>query len=317
MKYKKVVYRELATIFILVISAFVLVTAVASGLPCACGDICANETGWWRDGGDFNASNTPIQHAVDNATVGETICVKDGTYNENVDVNKRLTIRSENGTANCIVNASNSNDHVFHVTADYVNISGFTVQNATVGGKAGISLYRVEHCNISDNNASNNYYGIWLYDSSNNNTLTGNNASYNDEFGIWLRDSSNNNTLTGNNASYNDLKGIFLSLSSHYNNLTNNTATSNNKDGIFLEYSDHNRLIGNTATGHKPPGGSFEVLILDGGYWEQQGELSFYNYETLQLPLTHDAGTFTLRLSQHGHDAAYVDYVALKKDDTL
>ncbi|MBK5189941.1 MAG: right-handed parallel beta-helix repeat-containing protein [Methanosarcinales archaeon] len=105
--------------------------------------------------------------------------------------------------------------------------------------------------------------------------------------------------------------------SSHYNNLTNNTATSNNYDGIFLDNSDHNRLISNTATGHKPLDGSFEVLILNGGDWEQQGELSFYNYETRQLPLTHDAGTFTLRLSQHGHDAAYVDYVALKKDDTL
>lgn len=94
MKGKRVGYREVATILILVISAFVLFTAVASadGLPCACGDICVNETGWWRNGGDFNASNTPIQHAIDNATVGNIICVKDGTYKENVDVNKRLTI---------------------------------------------------------------------------------------------------------------------------------------------------------------------------------------------------------------------------------
>jgi hypothetical protein len=53
---------------------------------CTCGDICVNETGWWRDGGTFNASNTPIHHAIDNATVGDTICVKNGTYNENVDV---------------------------------------------------------------------------------------------------------------------------------------------------------------------------------------------------------------------------------------
>ena len=45
---------------------------------CTCGDICVNETGWWRDGGAFNPSNTPIQHAINNATVGDTICVKDG-----------------------------------------------------------------------------------------------------------------------------------------------------------------------------------------------------------------------------------------------
>jgi len=316
MKGKRVGYREVATILILVISAFVLFTAVASadGLPCACGDICVNETGWWRNGGDFNASNTPIQHAIDNATVGNIICVKDGTYKENVDVNKRLTIRSQNGSASTTVEALNSDDHVFEVTADYVNISGFTVQNATGGDDAGIYLNSTDHCNISGNNASYNNRGIYLYYSSYN-TLTSNNASYNGYYGIYLYYSSYN-TLTNNTASYNGLKGILLS-SSHYNNLTNNTATSNNYDGIFLDNSDHNRLISNTATGHKPLDGSFEVLILNGGDWEQQGELSFYNYETRQLPLTHDAGTFTLRLSQHGHDAAYVDYVALKKDDTL
>ena len=41
-----------------------------------------------------------IQDAVDNATAGDTIIVRDGTYNENVDVKKdRLTVRSENGPA--------------------------------------------------------------------------------------------------------------------------------------------------------------------------------------------------------------------------
>jgi hypothetical protein len=69
----------------------------APGLTCTCGDICVNGTGWWRDGGDFNASGTPLQAAVDKATAGDMICVRDGNYNENVDVNKaHLTIRSEN-----------------------------------------------------------------------------------------------------------------------------------------------------------------------------------------------------------------------------
>ena len=40
-----------------------------------------------------------IQGAVDAASSGDTIIVRDGTYTENVNVNKRLTIRSENGSA--------------------------------------------------------------------------------------------------------------------------------------------------------------------------------------------------------------------------
>ncbi|NAS88752.1 hypothetical protein C4E24_03300, partial [ANME-1 cluster archaeon AG-394-G21] len=132
-------------------------------INCTCGDICVNETGWWRDGSVFIASNTPIQDAIENAAAGETICVKDGTYNENVDVNKSLTIRSENGAASTTVQASNSNDPVFEVTADYVNISGFTVTGATGTSTAGIYLgSSIDHCNISDNNAYNNSYGIFL-----------------------------------------------------------------------------------------------------------------------------------------------------------
>ena len=96
-------------------------------LNCTCGDICVNETGWWRDGSTFAASSTPIQDAVDNATGGDTICVKDGIYHENVDVvTSQLTIQSENGALNCVLNATSPNDHVFNVTADWVNCLLYT-----------------------------------------------------------------------------------------------------------------------------------------------------------------------------------------------
>ena len=120
------------------------------GLNCACGDVCVDTTGWWRDGGAFHPSDTPIQGAIDDATIGETICVKDGTYNENVDVNKTLTIRSENGADSTIVNALDPNDHVFEVTADHVNIIGFTVQNASDYGNAGIYLYNLGYSCCTD-----------------------------------------------------------------------------------------------------------------------------------------------------------------------
>jgi parallel beta-helix repeat protein len=150
---------------------------------------------------------TTIQQAVDLATPGDIIIVRDGTYPENVDVYETVTIQSENGSAKCIVEAANSNDHVFEVTADYVNIRGFTVTNATGDWKSGIYLNGVGHCNISDNNASNNSCnGIYLY-SSRRNTLTGNTANSN-LYGIYLS-SSSNNTLTGNNAS-NNVVGILL-----------------------------------------------------------------------------------------------------------
>ena len=74
---------------------------------------------------------TTIQAAVNASSPGDTITVRDGTYNENVKVNKSVTIQSENSTASCVVKASNSSNHVFNVSADYVNITRLTVQNAT------------------------------------------------------------------------------------------------------------------------------------------------------------------------------------------
>jgi parallel beta-helix repeat protein len=211
---------------------------------------------------------TTIQQAVNTASPGDTIIVRDDTYTENLEVNERLTIRSENGSANCFVDTSDQNDHVFSITADWVNISGFTVKNATGSGKAGIYLGNgVDHCNISSNNATDNHCGIYLFSWSINNTLMGNIANSNNNHGIYLYFSSTN-SLTGNTANSNNQYGIYLYNSStnslmgntardnnygiyfwasNTNNLTGNTANSNNQYGIYLGSSNTNTLTGNTA----------------------------------------------------------------------
>ena len=239
-------------------------------LNCACGDICVNTTGWWRDGGAFNPSDMPIQDAIDNATAGETICVKDGIYTENVDVTKQLTIRSENGADSTIVNALDPNDNVFEVTADHVNIIGFTVKEAP--DSFGIFLSGVNNCTISTNIVSGNSQGIYLTNSiqniianntaknngyngirledSNTNRITGNDASNNVNYhGISLC-TSNNNEIRNNIANSNHFNGIGLWKSSDENIIANNTAKYNGKYGILLKYSNDNKIIANNTAKH-------------------------------------------------------------------
>jgi len=182
-----------------------------------------------------------IQWAVDNASARDTIIVRDSFYVENIDINKpHLTIKSENGSANCVVKAANSNDHIFYVTADNVTIKGFTVIGAA--WKAGVYLHNSNNCRIENVIASNNHNGIRL-DYSSNNTIANNTVS-NNYYGICLF-SSSNNTIANNIVSSNNIGGICLDYSS--NTIANNTV-SNNHNGIRLWYSNNNTIANNTVS---------------------------------------------------------------------
>ena len=166
-----------------------------------------------------------------------------------MDVNKSAIILAENESALTIVQAANSHGDVFKVTADYVNISGFTVNGTD---KAGFYLYDVDCCSISDNNVSNNSKGIYLYSSSNC-VLTGNTAHLNSGTGSYKRDGYG--------------CGIYLNYSSNCT-LTSNTAYSNNGTGfynydsygygIYLNYSSNCTLTSNTVYSNSGSGGSGE-----------------------------------------------------------
>ncbi|MEA1895315.1 MAG: NosD domain-containing protein [Euryarchaeota archaeon] len=185
-----------------------------------------NESGWWRDGGAFNTSTAPIQAAVDAAAAGDAIYVYGGSYTENVDVDTPLITLEGVGADVVIVTAADSDDHVFEVTADRVNLSCFTVTGATDNWKAGIRLRNANYCNISKNNVSNNRNGILMDSCSDNNMLESNTASNNGCHGIYQY-SSDNNTFRNNTANSNSEYGINLWDSSN-NTLTNNKMSGNN-----------------------------------------------------------------------------------------
>ena len=187
---------------------------------------------------------TTIQAAINDASQGDTIIVGDGTYNENVVVNKSVTLRSENGAASTNVNASDSSEHAFNVTVNNVTIDGFNVTGVTSFDMGGIYLGYSNNSIVTNNIVNDNYFGIIL-DHSVNNTLSNNIANDNSYCGLYLYYSSHN-TLD-NNDIYNNDYGIRLYTSSDYNTLTDNTAM-NNTYGMYFSSSDNNTLTGNTAS---------------------------------------------------------------------
>ncbi len=115
------------------------------------------------------------------------------------------------------------------------NCTGVTVENQNVSdGSVGIELGFSSNNTMSYNTASNNYYGIYLWDSDCN-TLINNTASSNTNCGIYLEQSISN-TLANNTASSNNVEGIYLEWGSDGTTLSKNTV-SNNFNGIYLSSS--------------------------------------------------------------------------------
>ena len=74
---------------------------------------------------DGGADYTKIQDAINASENGNTIRVFDGTYIENVIVNKSINLIG-NGSEITSIDAKGNGD-VVKITADWVNISGFNV----------------------------------------------------------------------------------------------------------------------------------------------------------------------------------------------
>lgn len=207
------------------------------------------------------ADYATIQEAIDAATAGVTVLVSDGVYTENVNVNKRVIVQSENGYSTTIVVAVNPNDHVIEVLADNVTIDGFTVYGATAGTNypytAGIYLGSgIDNCTIVNNRCGyddthNNVFGISLYDSDNN--LVANNlALENISNGIYLGPFSYNNSITGNTSSGNMHHGMSIATYGNNNTINNNTFSENHSCGLYLDNSSGdyiylNSLINNAS----------------------------------------------------------------------
>jgi parallel beta-helix repeat protein len=203
-----------------------------------------------------------IQDAINNAAQGDTVFVYNGSYVENVIVNKTISLVGENSAATFI--SGGGVGAAVKVTVDDVVISGFTIGNGSLAeGGAGILLYKVASADISYNVIVSSYAGVSLVNSSlstvqsnyvsecnigllmnfsSSNAAEGNTFSSATGAAVYLNRSSNN-TLVGNSISNSDGYGIRLLYSSQ-NNVQGNEITGCN-DGLLLEYSTATTLSDN------------------------------------------------------------------------
>jgi nitrous oxidase accessory protein len=193
-------------------------------------------------GSGENKDFTSIQEAVAAAKTGDTVYVYNGFYTENIYLDKEISVRSISGRPESnIVTAKNPGDHVFHVIANNVTISGFSINGANDTQKAGIYLENSQGIMISNNKLSSNRLGIFL-NSSTTNMLNLNDISEN-EVGILLN-ASGDNWIINNQVKMNSLNGISLETSDG-NHLMGNILNFNTEYGLMLSNSSKNLIYNN------------------------------------------------------------------------
>ena len=209
---------------------------------------------------DGAADYISIQDAIDAANDGDTIQVYNGTYYENIFINKSLKLI---GKDNPVINGHEEMYTVL-MQCSYTNITGFIIQNGKTGIYIGGSK-NITHNNIMNNSIMNNIDGIYLQDSSYNNQIFGNIFEKNAEgihlynstsnkivsntlnnhssYAISLWETSNNNNISKNNINYTD--GITIKRWSNDNIISCNSIKNG---GIKLDYSHNNYVNNNFIT---------------------------------------------------------------------
>lgn len=263
------------------------------------------------DSGGGNCSS--IQEAVDNAQNGDTILVSPGVYQENIIVDKELTIISHSTlsgdqTNRILIIGTVPNNDVFSVNSNSVTIDGFYIlghQSGTDGSEAGIHLEGVQDCSLSNNTLVFNGQGILLNDSRGNylasnlvslgdcgialgdseDNILSNNIVVTNKQGISLHNSGDN-TLVNNTADSNTI-GVFLGMA-HGNELAYNRIL-NNEYGIFGQAAEHNTLVDNG-------------LYLNGiGVYLESSDNALYRNEFINLLNAVDKGNNLWNSSSEGN----------------
>jgi len=198
-----------------------------------------------------------IQDGIDAAQNGDTVLVADGTYkgsgNKNLDFRreKAITVKSENGAENCIIDCENNGRGFFNVTEASSVISGFTIKNGS-----GDAITCVDSSPTIKNNIIIKNSGSGIFCSESSPTIENNIIIENSRSGIYCEGSScspiiHNNEIKSNTTS-GDGGGIKCRSSSSLtisNNIISWNFAGGGGGGIYCNRAmiQNNEIIKNSA----------------------------------------------------------------------
>jgi parallel beta-helix repeat protein len=229
----------------------------------------ASRGNWLYVGGSGPGNYSKIQDAIENTSAGDTVFVFNGTYYENVVINKAITVIGENRNTTIIDGKQNGN--VVRLTANQIELTGFTIQNCSdewdVAGikiqsnyntisnnvilsnasvwptrNDGINIIGKKHNNFTWNIICYGWDGIYLQSASEN--YFADNTISKPIYGIYASGYCNNNTIVHNNISNIDNNNIYLEYDSN-DWLISDNYLNIGTDSIFVYNCDNTTVVGN------------------------------------------------------------------------
>ena len=185
-----------------------------------------------------------IQDALDSAESGDTIYAYNGTYFENIVIDKSIILIGEDKN-NTIIDGRETGNTI-KVNADNVTIQSFTIQHSgLIFPNSGINLSSNYNL-IEDNIIMYNFYGMTLYRSSWN-TIRGSIIQNDINCGIYLSKSSDN-TIIDNTIRCHTYNGLGVYDSSDRNIIQSNDLNHNSFCAVNIRTSSDNNVIDNNIS---------------------------------------------------------------------
>jgi len=190
--------------------------------------------GWLYVGGSGPGNYTKIQDAINESVNGDTVFVYNGTYVENIVIDKEIALKGEDNS-HTIIDGDMKIDYVVRVMCNSVNISNFKIIHAGDG----IQIFSNNTSIFNNNLTENVWIGIAVYGGSDN--IIYENVIINNCGGILLKSGQNNhierNAIIDNIGNY-FYFGIDLYNTSHNEVIGN--VIKGSPFNIFIEYSWEN-----------------------------------------------------------------------------